>query len=83
MSFKDVALALNELDKSVTRMPESPLKKALKSHIESSLQLLLHERIKVNQVKNFKLQQPVLPEPDLCPYMPENTTAGVPRRKYY
>ena len=82
MSFKDVALALNELDKSVTRMPESPLKKALKSNIETSLQLLLHERIKANQAKNFKLQQPTFSEAILSPYMPENTTTKPKRREY-
>lgn len=83
MSFKDVVLALNEYDKSVKGMSESPLKKDLKSNIENSLQLLLNERIKENQAKNFKLQQPELEKPEKRAFIPNNSQQHDTKRKYY
>ena len=83
MSFKDVALALNEYDKSVKGMPESPLKKAHRSNIENSLRLLLNERVKANQARNFKLQQPGLKELESSSFILNNSQQHCDRRKYY
>jgi len=58
MSIKSIALSLNEFDKTVKNISDTPLKAALERHITHMTQLLMNERILTNKARNFRLETP-------------------------
>ena len=69
MGFNDLAMSLHSFAKTVDNIPESSLKQTLRSQIKESFSILISERIKVNQAKNFKLQKQGLPSLNLTDFI--------------
>ena len=55
MDIKDAALSLNQFDRTLSKMPNNTLKRALKQHVHDAYQLLLEECLQRNTSRNCRL----------------------------
>lgn len=58
MNIKEVALSLNTLAKQVAALPDSALKTQLQKQVDAIMELLVSERVKDNEARNFQLTPP-------------------------
>jgi hypothetical protein len=62
MTLKEVALALHTFEKTIQDLQESRIKTILLGHTQEIHALLVSERLKDNEVRNFQLSEPDKPE---------------------